>query len=161
MASAATPLVAAPSDPARPRVRAECVNGPRPCPWTTCRHHLGADALETCALDVAERGELDVCEVARLLKVHPSRVIEIEAGALRKLARIARRGAIEQLRPSHEVQRGVRPFEFDSDELDEATDAAIRKYVREEESRREQEKTDRARALGWFVPESGFAGNAG
>lgn len=25
---------------ARPRVRGDCANGPRPCPWIGCRHHL-------------------------------------------------------------------------------------------------------------------------
>lgn len=24
----------------RPRTRGDCVNGPRPCPWVGCRHHL-------------------------------------------------------------------------------------------------------------------------
>lgn len=24
----------------RPRTRAECIDGPRPCPWASCRHHL-------------------------------------------------------------------------------------------------------------------------
>ena len=24
----------------QPRIRAECRNGPRPCPWSICRHHL-------------------------------------------------------------------------------------------------------------------------
>ncbi|HEY1549250.1 MAG TPA: sigma factor-like helix-turn-helix DNA-binding protein [Kofleriaceae bacterium] len=31
----------------RPRTRAECVDGPRPCPWVSCVHHL---------LDIRERG---------------------------------------------------------------------------------------------------------
>jgi hypothetical protein len=25
----------------RPRTRADCIDGPRPCPWAGCRHHLG------------------------------------------------------------------------------------------------------------------------
>ena len=24
----------------RPRTRADCLDGPRPCPWASCRHHL-------------------------------------------------------------------------------------------------------------------------
>ena len=51
----------------RPRKRADCVDGPRPCPWASCRHHLGLDVFaggelvfveglkESCSLDVAER----------------------------------------------------------------------------------------------------------
>lgn len=27
----------------RPRSRGDCVKGPRPCPWVSCRHHLGTD----------------------------------------------------------------------------------------------------------------------
>lgn len=27
----------------RPRTRADCVNGPRPCPWIGCRYHLASD----------------------------------------------------------------------------------------------------------------------
>jgi hypothetical protein len=68
----------------RPRTRADCRDGPRPCPWVSCEHHLGLDVRpngsirfasdvldplalpETCALDVAERGGLDREEVARL-----------------------------------------------------------------------------------------------
>lgn len=24
----------------RPKTRGDCVNGPRPCPWVSCRHHM-------------------------------------------------------------------------------------------------------------------------
>jgi hypothetical protein len=60
-------------EPARPRTRGDCVNGPRPCPWVGCRHHLylhidGRGAIQitmppveewteetvTCSLDVAD-----------------------------------------------------------------------------------------------------------
>ena len=29
--------------PPRPRCRSDCVDGPRPCPWVGCRHHLLVD----------------------------------------------------------------------------------------------------------------------
>lgn len=66
--------------PTRPRCRAQCKNGPRPCPWVSCRYHLylnvcrggrlrfkwGPDVIaalekmpDTCALDVADRGPTD------------------------------------------------------------------------------------------------------
>jgi hypothetical protein len=52
----------------RPGARAECVDGPRPCPWYGCRHHLGLhqsaggelrvreleDLAETCVLDLVD-----------------------------------------------------------------------------------------------------------
>lgn len=60
--------------PERPRTRGDCVNGPRPCPWVGCRHHLYLDVgpqgqlylafpgepdllTATCSLDVADQGE--------------------------------------------------------------------------------------------------------
>lgn len=68
---------------ARPRTRADCESGPRPCPWVSCSHHLlldvrdngslvllhghddPAELADTCALDVADRGEHTLEEVAR------------------------------------------------------------------------------------------------
>lgn len=55
----------------RPRTRADCRDGLRPCPWVRCRHHLAVDVsqvgvlsvnaivgaddrLPSCSLDVAE-----------------------------------------------------------------------------------------------------------
>lgn len=73
----------------RPRVRGDCVGGPRPCPWVGCRHHLllevhpktgrivlnaGIEAIddlsllrESCSLDVADRGEHTLDEIGILL----------------------------------------------------------------------------------------------
>lgn len=67
----------------RPRTRGDCIDGPRPCPWLSCRGHLALDVsvhtgrilpiegnrystddeiialvegmTDTCALDVADR----------------------------------------------------------------------------------------------------------
>ncbi len=51
----------------RPRTRGDCVDGPRPCPWSSCRHNLGLDVQrdgtiafvdglqDSCSLDVADR----------------------------------------------------------------------------------------------------------
>ena len=63
------------TDYEKPRMREECENGPRPCPFVSCKHHLFIDVSartgaiklnfpdlevwemnETCALDVADRG---------------------------------------------------------------------------------------------------------
>lgn len=69
----------------RPRTRGECVGGPRPCPWVSCRHHLALEitadgvrlmlpedpddwhGLETCSLDVADRGGFGQTDLAALL----------------------------------------------------------------------------------------------
>lgn len=92
----------------RPKTRADCVDGPRPCIWVGCRHHLGLDVnpqtgsitfphgdldpteLKTsCALDVAEQrsdgSTLD--DVGALLNVTRERIRQIEARAIITLRR--------------------------------------------------------------------------
>lgn len=76
------------SDP--PLTRGDCVDGPRPCPWTGCRYHL-ADVVrsrtltETCCLDVAARGEETLDAVGKILGVTRERIRQIEAAALTRL----------------------------------------------------------------------------
>lgn len=89
-----------------PATRAECCDGPRPCEYVECRHHLwtslhldqrgnpkkgrqGASTLrpltmETCALDVAEH-QNSYTAIGKLLGINPTRVRQIEALALAKL----------------------------------------------------------------------------
>lgn len=85
---------ASPSPPSR---RAECIDGPRPCPWITCRYHLAAERRrrqapvdgpdqETCALDLADRGGMRLQEIADVLGVTRERVRQIEKRAKAKLA---------------------------------------------------------------------------
>lgn len=87
--------------PERPRTRADCVDGPRPCPFATCIYHLfvdirmdgslriNADAIEnmanTCALDVADEGPHTLEQVAEMLTLKRERVRQIEVGAMTKL----------------------------------------------------------------------------
>lgn len=100
-------LISDGTEPARPKVRADCVNGPRPCPWVSCRHHLAVDARptangygsltlvagtddlsalpETCALDVADRGEHTLEAVSAILGVTRERVRQEVASAVDKL----------------------------------------------------------------------------
>lgn len=93
----------------RPRRRADCVDGPRPCPWVGCRYHLGLEATvaggiqftrpggdledlpETCALDVAEAGGVTLERLAVLLNMTRERVRQIEGNALVRLRRRAER----------------------------------------------------------------------
>lgn len=98
----------APIEEQRPRIRGECCDGPRPCPWVACRYNLAFEVTEngsiawngwtrdvdqiegagqTCALDVAEEGPQTLEDVGRMLHLTRERVRQIEAVALRKIAR--------------------------------------------------------------------------
>lgn len=39
----------------RPRTRADCAGGPRPCPFVSCRHHLALDVSEATATTMGEQ----------------------------------------------------------------------------------------------------------
>ena len=90
-------LPSLPMLPMPPRTRAECLDGPRPCPHLGCRYHLaelwGAERPangDTCALDVADRGEHGVGELAGLLGAPDATLSDIEAAAKRKLEAFAK-----------------------------------------------------------------------
>jgi hypothetical protein len=91
-------------DDARPKTRAECCNGPRPCLFVSCRFHLylevneatgslklnfpdvePQDLTESCSLDIAERGGLTLEEIGRLLNVTRERARQLEMLGLTKL----------------------------------------------------------------------------
>lgn len=105
-----TETAASPLPVLRPRTRGDCVNGPRPCPWVACRHHLWLDVdrrgfiqagsrgtdiaclttmPETCALDVADAGGTTVDHIALLYGVSTSRIGQLIQAGLRRLARLA------------------------------------------------------------------------
>lgn len=85
----------------RPRFRSECVGGPRPCPFVSCRFHLALEVtpagglkanwpdrdLEelpaTCALDVADAGPSTLERVAGLINVTREFVRQLEQQALK------------------------------------------------------------------------------
>ena len=93
--------------PGVPTSRADCVDGPRPCPYISCRHHLwlieqrdrpgnparGAQGAATlrpigasCSLDVAIKPH-SLDEVASILGVVPTRIHQITLLALEEAAR--------------------------------------------------------------------------
>jgi len=88
-----------------PRHRAECLDGPRPCPFVSCKHHLYLDVSartgaikvnfpdlevwemsETCALDVADRGGTTLEEVGAIMNLTRERIRQVEVKGLAKLA---------------------------------------------------------------------------
>jgi hypothetical protein len=91
------------SEPPRPVVRGECVNGPRPCPYVACRHHLFLevrrsggltlawptldpwDLPETCSLDLADGGGMTLEQVGLRLNLTRERTRQTEEAALSKL----------------------------------------------------------------------------
>ena len=83
------------------------MNGPRPCPWASCKHHLFLDVnpetgsiklnfpdldvwemKDTCSLDVADRGGITLEEVGEILNLTRERIRQVEVRGLLKLKMI-------------------------------------------------------------------------
>lgn len=92
------------TDHERPKTRAECQNGLRPCPYVSCHHHLyldinektGAikvnfpdlepeDLTESCALDVADRGGATLEEVGVIMNVTRECIRKLEVNAMAQI----------------------------------------------------------------------------
>lgn len=94
--------------PPRPRTRGDCIDGPRPCPWVSCKHHLLPGHMEakathmaddsdeallsvlesmpdTCELDAADRGGATLEEVAQSFSVTREWIRQIEAKTLKRV----------------------------------------------------------------------------
>jgi hypothetical protein len=88
----------------KPRAREECVDGPRPCPFVSCKYHLYIDVSprtgaiklnfpdlevwemnESCALDVADRGGTTLEDVGAIMNLTRERIRQVEVKALAKL----------------------------------------------------------------------------
>jgi DNA-binding XRE family transcriptional regulator len=95
----------------RPVTRADCVDGPRPCPWAGCRHHLFATILPSgaikpdhpglevwemeasCSLDLADQHSdgMEADEIAELLGVTDSSIrMHLNSGLLALRRRLGR-----------------------------------------------------------------------
>ena len=85
----------------RPRTRADCANGPRPCPFASCKFNLYLDVsprtghikynfpdlelwelAETCALDVADLGGVTLDTVGVAMNVSRERIRQLEETGL-------------------------------------------------------------------------------
>jgi len=92
----------------RPKSRADCGTGPRPCPYVSCKYNLYVDVnprtgsvkmnfpdkelwelADTCALDVADRGGITLEEVGVIMNLTRERVRQLETRGLVKLRVIA------------------------------------------------------------------------
>ena len=88
----------------KPETRNDCVEGSRPCPFVSCKHHLYLDVSsrtgaiklnfpdlevwemnETCALDIADRGGTTLEEVGAIMNLTRERIRQVEVKALAKL----------------------------------------------------------------------------
>lgn len=91
-------------DYAKPRERAACAGGARPCPYVSCKHHLYVDVSprtgaiklnfpdlevwemgDSCALDVADRGGTTLEDVGAIMNLTRERIRQVEVKALAKL----------------------------------------------------------------------------
>ena len=95
-------------DASRPKTRADCEGGPRPCPYVSCKYNLYVDVnpktgsvkmnfpdkelwevADTCALDVADRSGITLEEVGAIMNLTRERVRQLETRGLTKLRVIA------------------------------------------------------------------------
>lgn len=93
----------------RPKTRAECVNGPRPCAFVSCAFHLYLDVnpdngaiklnfpdlevwemKESCALDIMDRGGETLEGTGDALNITRERVRQIEVSVLREILQYSR-----------------------------------------------------------------------
>jgi hypothetical protein len=88
----------------KPKTRAECHEGMRPCPFVSCKYHLyldvqprtGAiklnfpdleveDMHESCSLDIADRGGTTLEEVGAIMNLTRERIRQLEVRAMAKV----------------------------------------------------------------------------
>jgi len=92
------------SDYWRPKLRGECADTERPCPFVACKFHLYIDVhpvrgsikinfpdvevwemTDTCALDIADRGGITLEEVGQIMNLTRERVRQLETQGLARL----------------------------------------------------------------------------
>jgi hypothetical protein len=91
----------------RPATRADCADGPRPCPYVSCRYHLYLDVSDrtgsiklnfpdlevwelaaSCALDIADDGAATLEDVGTIMNVTRERIRQLELAALARLSMV-------------------------------------------------------------------------
>ena len=136
-------------DVQKPKVREDCAQAERPCPFVSCKHHLYLDVsartgaiklnfpdlevwemTETCALDVADRGGTTLEEVGAIMNLTRERIRQVEVKGLAKLEALKDMSALRDYVDEGPVGKRRLPIlakeedeeeEFDADEF--ASDA--------------------------------------
>ena len=133
------------SEVERPKTRAECSSGERPCPFVSCKHHLYLDVsaktgaiklnfpdlevwemTETCALDVADKGGTTVEEVGAIMNLTRERIRQVEVKGLAKLEALKDMSALRDYVDEGPVGKRrlpvlTKPVDDDEDEDEEDT----------------------------------------
>jgi Sigma-70, region 4 len=123
--------LAAELEATRPKVRADCAPGPRPCPYVSCKFNLYVDVnprtgsvkmnfpdkelweiADTCALDVADRGGITLEEVGAIMNLTRERVRQLETRGLQGLRVIAD----DEPRTPPKPMGGAAPVRHDDDD---------------------------------------------
>lgn len=100
----------------RPQTRSECVDGPRPCAFVSCKYHLYLDVKDetqsiklnfphlevwemehSCSLDVAERGGLTLEQVGSIMNLTRERIRQVEGAGMEKLRHTGLIGDIDRI----------------------------------------------------------------
>jgi hypothetical protein len=101
------------TDYEKPKTRAECAEGMRPCPFVSCKYHLfldvqtktGAiklnfpdleveDMNESCSLDIADRGGTTLEEVGAIMNLTRERIRQLEVRAMAKVKALSEMEAL-------------------------------------------------------------------
>jgi hypothetical protein len=126
----------------KPRMRSECVEGIRPCPYVSCKHHLFLDVSsrtgaiklnfpdlevwemnETCALDIADRGGTTLEEVGAIMNLTRERIRQVEVKALAKLDALKEMMALRDYVDEGPVGKRRLPLLSKKDLVDDEDDA--------------------------------------
>jgi len=153
---AATPAELARAALERPKRRGDCAGGERPCPWVSCRYHLGLDVLDsgeismapgsdvtdlaaTCALDIADQGGVTLEKVGEILGVTRERVRQIEYNALKKIRTVDPRSMWYDSKVTRAAERLVQALVDDRErEAELARRCQVRALYRQEKTKRDQ-----------------------
>jgi hypothetical protein len=146
----------------KPKSRQECVEGIRPCPFVSCKHHLFLDVSsrtgaiklnfpdlevwemnETCALDIADRGGTTLEEVGAIMNLTRERIRQVEVKALAKLDALKDMAALRDYVDEGPVGKRRLPLLSKKDIVDDEDEAP---EVSDDEDEDEFEKVPRPSA---------------